>query len=125
MTNEQRKTAIEWLQEEIRSLRLAPKINGCGPENCADLLEIMETCLEAVRGHGHEPLTLEQLREMDGEPVWIANPDALGYGRWGIVDGVYQAEDDQVLMLRGDYSCHYYGKTWLAYRRPPEGEEDT
>ena len=73
----------------------------------------------------NEPLTLEQLREMDGEPVWIANPDALGYGRWGIVDGVYQAEDDQVLMLRGDYSCHYYGKTWLAYRRPPEGEEDT
>ena len=61
---------------------------------------------------------------MDGEPVWIANPDALEYGRWGIVDGVYQAEDDQVLMLRGDYSCHYYGKTWLAYRRPPEGEED-
>lgn len=72
----------------------------------------------------NEPLTPEQLREMDGEPVWIANPDALGYGRWGIVDGVYQAEDDQVLMLRGDYSCHYYGKTWLAYRRPPEGEED-
>lgn len=70
----------------------------------------------------NEPLTLDELREMDGEPVWIANPDALGYGRWGIVDGVYQAEDDQVLMLRGDYSCHYYGKTWLAYRRPPEGE---
>lgn len=71
----------------------------------------------------NEPLTLDELREMDGEPVWIANPDALEYGRWGIVDGVYQAEDDQVLMLRGDYSCHYYGKTWLAYRRPPEGEE--
>ena len=72
----------------------------------------------------NEPLTIEQLREMDGEPVWIANPDALEYGRWGIVDGVYQAEDDHVLMLRGDYSCHYYGKTWLAYRRPSEGEEN-
>lgn len=72
----------------------------------------------------NEPLTIEQLREMDGEPVWIANPDALEYGRWGIVDGVYQAEDDQVLMLRSDYSCHYYGKTWLAYRRPSEGEEN-
>lgn len=72
----------------------------------------------------NEPLTIEQLREMDGEPVWIANPDALEYGRWGIVDGVYQAEDDQMLMLRGDYSCHYYGKTWLAYRRPSEGEEN-
>ena len=72
----------------------------------------------------NEPLTIEQLREMDGEPVWIANPDALEYGRWGIVDGVYQAEDDQVLMLRGVYSCHYYGKTWLAYRRPSEGEDE-
>ena len=79
----------------------------------------------ALISQPNEPLTLEQLREMDGEPVWIANPDALEYGRWGIVDGVYQAEDDQVLMLRGDYSCHYYGKTWLAYRHPPEGEADS
>lgn len=51
MTNEKRETAIKWLQNEIRSLRLAPTINGCGPENWADLLEIMETCLEAVRAY--------------------------------------------------------------------------
>ena len=85
---------------------------------------IQEILLAPTLTPPNEPLSTEQLREMDGEPVWIVNPDALGYGRWGIVDGVYQAEDDQVLMLRGDYSCHYYGKTWLAYRRPPEGEED-
>lgn len=87
----------------------------------------IEACLAAVRNAPtltppNEPLTLEQLRAMDGEPVWVASPNALRYGRWGIVDGVYQAEDDQVLMLRGDYSCHYYGKTWLAYRRPPKEE---
>lgn len=86
------------------------------------MLAMKDSCHHPPEAIQNEPLTLEQLREMDGEPVWIANPDALGYGRWGIVDGVYQAEDDQVLMLRGDYSCHYYGKTWLAYRRPPEGE---
>ena len=87
---------------------------------------LFDTAEEAISALSppNEPLTLDELREMDGEPVWIANSDALEYGRWGIVDGVYQAEDDQVLMLRGDYSCHYYGKTWLAYRRPPEGEED-
>ena len=51
MTPEKRETAIKWLQNEIRSLRLAPTINGCGPENWADLLEIMETCLEAVRAY--------------------------------------------------------------------------
>ena len=91
--------------------------HNCSVHGCAVLKQAAELISQP-----NEPLTLEQLREMDGEPVWIANPDALEYGRWGIVDGVYQAEDDQVLMLRGDYSCHYYGKTWLAYRRPPEGE---
>lgn len=79
MTQEKRKTAIKWLQEEIRSLRLAPKINGCGPENWADLLEIMETCLEAVHDHFLDstkmidhfpdttkmvPLTINQLLEL-------------------------------------------------------------
>lgn len=50
MTPEQRDTAIAWLQDEIRSLRLAPTINGCDmkPE-WEDMLEIMETCLEAVK----------------------------------------------------------------------------
>ena len=91
MTNEERETAIKWLKNEIRSLRLAPTINGCGPENWADLLEIMETCLEAVRGHGSEPLTLEQLREMDGQPVWV---DSLK--QWGIVDML-----DKVVALPG------------------------
>lgn len=82
MTQEKRTEAIKWLKEEIRSLRLAPKINGCGPENWADLLEVMETCLEAVRGYGSEPLTMEQLREMDGQPVWLS----VAGGVWGLVN---------------------------------------
>lgn len=96
MTNEKRETAIKWLQNEIRSLRLAPTINGCGPENWADLLEIMETCLEAVKGcfvdtNKMSPLTLNQLREMDGQPVWV---DSLK--QWGIVDML-----DKVVALPG------------------------
>lgn len=71
MTPEKRETAIKWLTEEVRSLRMAPKINGCGPENWADQLEVMETCLEAVMWNGDEPLTLEQLRKKVGQPVVI------------------------------------------------------
>ena len=59
----------------------------------------------------NEPLTLEQLREMDGEPVWF---DTIK--RWGIVkvcrDGVF------VLTKSGEFEvgrCKYY-------RRPPEGK---
>ena len=50
MTSEKREKAIKYLTEEIRSLRMAPEINGCGQENWAEQLEIMETCLEAVSG---------------------------------------------------------------------------
>lgn len=71
MTPEKREAAIKWLKNEIRSLRLVPKINGCGPENWAEQLEVMETCLEAVRERGIEPLTMEDLRGMDGQPVWL------------------------------------------------------
>lgn len=110
MTPEKRKTAIEWLQDEIRSLRLAPKINGCGPENWADLLEIMETCLEAVRGHGNKPLTLEQLREMDGKPYWhIGIQNDSPKPNWKILDPFVAKHPE-------DYG---YGKRWIAYAYPP------
>lgn len=71
MTSDKREKAIKYLTEEIRSLRMAPQINGCPmtPE-WADQLEIMETCLQAVRSSHFaeagkmQPLTLEQLREV-------------------------------------------------------------
>lgn len=128
MTNEKRKTAIKWLQNEIRSLRLAPTINGCGPENWADLLEIMQTCLEAVRGHGSEPLTLEQLREMDEQPVWVK---VLGWtdircDGWCEVEVRHQNTTDEYAAVAWPGSeiedigrTEDYGKTWLAYAYPP------
>lgn len=74
------------------------------------------------------PLTLEQLREMDGEPVWVKCLKPSQYTdppvRWRILEksmtgnfGVWNR--DSALIERT------YGVDWLAYRRPPEGEEDT
>ena len=52
MTPEKREAAIAWLNDEIRSLRLAPTINGCEmkPE-WAEQYDIMQTCLEAVKAY--------------------------------------------------------------------------
>ena len=66
----------------------------------------------------NEPLTLDELRKMDGEPVWVQSPGAPEYGRWAIAEGV----GENCLFLHDDFTCHDYGKTWLAYRRA--GEED-
>ena len=64
----------------------------------------------------NEPLTLDELRKMDGEPVWVQSPGVPEYGRWAIVEGV----GDNCLFLHDDFTCHDYGKTWLAYRHKPE-----
>ena len=62
------------------------------------------------------PLTLDELRKMDGEPVWVQSPGVPEYGRWAIVEGV----GENCLFLHDDFTCHDYGKTWLAYRQKPE-----
>ena len=63
-----------------------------------------------------EPLTLDELRKMDGEPVWVQSPGVPEYGRWAIVEGV----GENCLFLHDDFTGHEYGKTWLAYRQKPE-----
>ena len=73
----------------------------------------------------NEPLTLEELREMDGEPVWVSYPNRIGEDRWYVIEKSTEAG------LHVECHPHFYlgwdtyGKFWLAYRRPPEGEEDT
>ena len=62
----------------------------------------------------NEPLTLDELREMDGEPVWF---DTIK--RWGIV--IVRSAEVSVLTKSGEFDV-----TRLKfYRRPLEGEEDT
>ena len=84
--------------------------------------------LKATLTPPNEPLTIEQLREMDGEPVWIVEqPD---WGHWELSADAedYLANRDQDFYglkhddPAGRYGLHVLG--WLAYRRPPEGEEE-
>ena len=91
-----------------------------------DILDIIEAFPTLTQPN--EPLTLEQLREMDGEPVWIVeHPD---WGHWELSADAedYIADRDQDLYgLKHDDpagQCGLHVLGWLAYRRPPEGEED-
>ena len=74
----------------------------------------------------NEPLTIEELREMNGEPVWIVEyPD---WGHWELSADAedYIADRDQDLYgLKHDDpagQCGLHVLGWLAYRRPPEGD---
>ena len=70
----------------------------------------------------NEPLTIEQLREMDGDPVWIVDvgPHKWYGPGWAIVD-----RDNCLVRTVKNWNAVFfesYGERWLAYRRPPEGE---
>lgn len=84
----------------------------------------------------NDPLTIEELREMDGEPVYIIS-EFYHISEWNIPNGICEiviAYDvpcagmkeviPSVEFIDGkNLSVEKYGSDWVAYRRPPEGEE--
>ena len=103
--------------------------------------------LQSTLTQPNEPLTLEEL-SLCNDPVWIRRigdgdlsddgwADLSDEG-WAIVEGPRCLTwHDGIPVSWGirvwwpgseDEDCpkyENYGKTWLAYRRPPEGEEET
>ena len=75
----------------------------------------------------NEPLTLEQLREMDGEPAWWDDGDG---SCWGIISVDSAGMWGGMPFFRGrwrevNFEYNIEERKMKIYRRPPEGEEDT
>ena len=73
----------------------------------------------------NDPLTLEELREMDGEPVWVVFiPDADGetLALWALVS--VDNDDGEVFLLNSLGGSSAYEEVWAdvraIYRRRPE-----
>lgn len=73
----------------------------------------------------NEPLTLDELREMDGEPVFLvdlvhkSDPETPNlWGGWI----VFTSHNTNGFIPRGGgfFSNYGYGKTWIAYRHKPK-----
>ena len=70
-------------------------------------------------GEANKILTLDELRQMDGEPVWVEFQDGSG-GCWGLV---HIAMFTHIVFANGLFCTvgkPYFGKTWMTYRRKPE-----
>lgn len=89
----------------------------CEPSDCIFIRALNET---PTLTQPNEPLTLEQLQEMNGQPVWVEELNL-----WALVDLMYARGNELVMVLFGDgdievrnvelYNLH-------CYRRPPEEE---
>ena len=78
----------------------------------------------------NEPLTIEELLKMDGEPVYVVfRPDGSGERSqsWALVNVDEKYGEVYLVDSIPGASC-YYDEIWAdlegIYRRPPEGEED-
>ena len=91
----------------------------CNYKSTHDAAVMAISALRAQQqAEANHPLTLDELRQMEGEPVYIAeNAEYLA-----VVNGF--DERGMYLLSSGnldDYgSFKLYGKTWLAYRHKPK-----
>ena len=90
---------------------------------------LFDTAEEAINAltPPNEPLTLEQLREMDGEPAWWDDGDG---SCWGIISVDSRGMWGGIPFFRGrwrevNFEYNIEERKMKIYRRPPEGEEDT
>ena len=87
--------------------------------HCGVALDIYDTCEQAItawntRADEHnEPLSLEELDALDGEPVYIVDAYHGGMPHWAIWDTA-MIDDDE---------AEDYGKSWLAYRQKPKEDD--
>lgn len=105
-------------------------LRGYAPLDCP-------RCKEWQSNEANVALTLEQLREMNGEPVYIIASD-MGIAEWNVIAGKewitvaydvprngFKAVVEGVGFINGRaFRIDSYGTDWFAYRRPAEGEED-
>lgn len=85
-----------------------------------DNAELAADIINWVGAEPNVPLTLEQLRKMDGEPVY----DYLGQ-EWYVIQEYYDHELTMTDGTRFFDDDEIDGVDKRFYRRPPEGEEDT
>ena len=109
-------------KEAILRIKDHMEHHGIGKYPHLKLKEALDMAIAAL-SQPNEPMTLEQLRKMDGEPVWIVDigPHKWYGPGWAIVD-----RDNCLVRTAKNWNPVFferYGERWLAYRRPPEGEE--
>ncbi len=117
-------------EEAIKTIEIAiAEVEWDYPMDYAVAFEMAIAALRAQQEREkNEPLTLDELREMDGKPVWCV--DGSGDETWGLVHMDYShmdVIDHDCGLWRGEFynmggdgrnSLHRLG--WLAYRRKPK-----
>ena len=90
----------------------------CNYEPTKQAAQLALTALRSMQEAG-EPLSLEQLKQMVGKPVWIERIEAPYDGKWFIVNYADTENPDKTLYTDSGVTYSEYGKYFIAYPYPP------
>ena len=123
-----REEAIEYWEglRKTFSSQLEKEENYFGRMHLQTTIDALDMAISALRQQEHfrevtkkvEPLTLDELRKMDGEPVYCV--EITGREEWlfrrdgGFADMYGEFTSDDFMVWDN------YGKLWWCYRRKPE-----
>ena len=107
------KPSGEWGIEGVDLAALPPAAYGA-------LAKLMR--LEHPFRDPNPPLTLEELREMDGEPVWIQSVFGRIYALVEVSSGnvYFHTVNEKHRMNQWDFAAWEKAGAFVAYRRKPE-----
>ena len=106
--------------EILRKNRPTSDPRPCGMELC-DAVDLAISALRQKDVGKNAPLTLDELRKMDGEPVYCV--EITGREEWlfrrdgGFADMYGEFTSDDFM------SWDNYGKLWWCYRQKPEEDD--
>lgn len=108
-------------KEAILRIKDHMEHHGIGKYPHLKLKEVLDMAIAAL-SQPNEPLTLEQLREMDEEPVWVEEVE-----HWALIDvekgGQWDGMPFAVWAENGaKFTYNIMHRNLHCYRRPPEEE---
>ena len=126
MTREEAIILIERAANELREMMKTITMPASATEQLQQEIDAHEIAISALRQQEHfrdltkkvEPLTQDELRKMDGEPVYCV--EITGREEWlfrrdgGFADMYGEFTSDDFMLWDN------YGKLWWCYRQKPE-----
>lgn len=98
----------------------------CGIHGCAIMRTAADLLEQLTAEPPNEPLTLEELRGMDGEPVCVKEHSAYQYGLVSLSGCALSPKDEVITLCSRDFyllaeMAENYEVYPIAYHRKPDG----
>lgn len=119
MTTEEAIRKIKYGLEMETTTGVRPQLTVIRTEALKMALGALLTQQEAEK---NEPLTLDELRQMDGEPAYFVSLRD-GFSAWGIIHAVNMSQTWFIAVSgceRAFGDRDSYGTAWIGYRRKPK-----